>query len=269
MAPAILEVRRLGKRYPDARSAPALPVIRDLSFSVAAGECLAILGPSGIGKTTLLNVLAQVETATSGEVWFESRMVPLTRHDELSPGLCCRIGYVSQDDHLLPWRTVLQNVLFPLQVQRRLTAASRQHAEALIRSAGLAGFEHHYPHELSGGMRKRVSLIRTLVYDPPVILMDEPFAALDPETKTLLQQNLVAWTARSGTTVVLVTHDITEAIALADRLLILSGRPMSVQAEHRVEAPRPRTVRDVAAADWFAGMYRLIRAEMRAASCAG
>ena len=226
------------------------------------GEFLTILGPSGAGKSTLLNVLAQIDTATAGEMWFDSDRIPVGDGAALDSGLSRRIGYVTQDDTLLPWRTTRQNVLLPLEVQRTLTPRTRADAQKLVRAVGLAGFEDYYPHELSGGMRKRAALIRTLVYDPPVILMDEPFGALDAETRTLLQEDLLTLWEMGRKTIVLVTHDIAEAIALGDRTLVLTEAPARVRSEHRIAIPRPRAIRDLAVDPDFRDLYRTIRAEV-------
>ena len=236
----LLEVRDLGKRFAARGGRESSPwVIQDLSFSVADGEFLTIIGPSGAGKTTLLNMIAQIDTASGGEVRFQSEVAPLGDPKALNPGLSCRIGYVTQEDNLLPWRTTLENVLFPLNVQRRLNAETRARADMLIRTVGLAGFENHYPHELSGGMRKRASLIRTLAYDPPVILMDEPFGALDAQTRLHLQEDLLRLWNLGRKTIVFVTHDIAEAIALGDRTLVLSrvAVPDRRRARHHHPAP--------------------------------
>ena len=194
---------------------------------------------------------------------FESQVAPIGDPKALKPGLGCRIGYVTQDDHLLPWRTTLQNVLFPLTVQGRLNAETRAHAEMLIRAVGLAGFENHYPHELSGGMRKRAALIRTLVYDPPVILMDEPFGALDAQTRTQLQEDLLRLWNLGRKTIIFVTHDIAEAIALGDRTLVLSRPPSRIAGEHAITIPRPRDVRGIMTHPDFAALYQRIRGEVQ------
>lgn len=258
----LLAVRGLGKRYPRGDAATEDWAIRDLTFSVAQGEFVTIVGRSGAGKSTLLNVLAQIDAATVGQVWFDSEPVPTGEQAILKPGLSCRIGYVSQDDTLLPWRSTMENVLLPLRVQGRLTPVTRAYAEMLMRTAGLGGFEHYYPHQLSGGMRKRAALIRTLVYDPPIILMDEPFGALDAETRTRLQEDLLTLWAIGRKTIVFVTHDITEAIALADRTLVLTPAPARVRSEHRVGIPRPRNVRELVMERSFLELYRAIRAEV-------
>jgi NitT/TauT family transport system ATP-binding protein len=264
MAQPLLAVEQLGKRFP-ARSGrePSPWVIQDLSFTVSDGEFLTIVGPSGAGKTTLLNMIAQIDAASAGEVRFQSELAPVGDPKALKPGLGCRIGYVTQDDHLLPWRTTLQNVLFPLHVQGRLDAETRARAEMLIRTVGLGGFEGHYPHELSGGMRKRASLIRTLVYDPPVILMDEPFGALDAQTRTQLQEDLLRLWNLGRKTIIFVTHDIAEAIALGDRTLVLSRAPSRVAGEHAINIPRPRDVRGIMAHPEFGPLYQRIRAEVQ------
>lgn len=260
----LLEVRKLGKRFAQRQGREPSPwVIQDLSFSVRAGEFLTIVGPSGAGKSTLLNILAQIDTATAGEIVFDGVAVTTRDPRALKPGIDRRIGYVTQDDNLLPWRSTLDNVLFALKVQGRLDAETRACAEMLIRAVGLAGFERYYPHELSGGMRKRAALIRTLVYDPPVILMDEPFAAVDAQTRTQLQADLLTLWNLGRKTIIFVTHDIIEAIALGDRTLVLSRQPTRIAAEHLIPIPRPRNVKDIFALDGFAAIYERIRADVQ------
>lgn len=264
MAAPLLEVHNLAKRFAGraGRDQP-LWVIQDLTFSVAEGEFLTIIGPSGAGKTTLLNMIAQTDVANGGEVKFQSQVSPLNDPKALNPGLSCRIGYVTQEDNLLPWRTTIQNVQFPLEVQGRLDAAGREHVNMLIRAVGLGGFENHYPHELSGGMRKRASLIRTLAYDPPVILMDEPFGALDAQTRTQLQEDLLRLWNLGRKTIVFVTHDIAEAIALGDRTLVLSRAPAKIAGEHIITIPRPRDIRGIMMHPEFSDLYQRIRAQVQ------
>ena len=181
----------------------------------------------------------------------------------LHPGLNRRVGYVTQDDNLLPWRTTIDNVLFPREVQGTLDDGARARAAELIAAVGLTGFERYYPHELSGGMRKRAALIRTLVYDPPMILMDEPFAAVDAQTRTQLQADLLKLWELGRKTIIFVTHDITEAIALGDRALVLSKQPTRIAAEHIIPIPRPRNVKDIFALEGFAATYERIRADVQ------
>src|SRR4029078_10918611 len=217
----------------------------------------------GAGKSTLLNIVAQIDVASAGEVTFDGERITGAEQKALHPGLNRRIGYVTQDDNLLPWRTTIDNVLFPLEVQGTLDDAARARAQELIDAVGLTGFERYYPHELSGGMRKRAALIRTLVYDPPLILMDEPVAAVDAQTRTQLQQDLLRLWSLKRKTILFVTHDITEAIALGDRSLVLTQRPARIAAEHPIPIPRPRNVKDIFAMPNFATIYERIRADVQ------
>ncbi|MPZ36503.1 MAG: ATP-binding cassette domain-containing protein [Rhizobiales bacterium] len=261
---ALLDINKLGKRFPTRHGRePSSWVIKDLSFSVADGEFLTIVGPSGAGKSTLLNIIAQTDTASAGEILLNGTSVTTRDPRALKPGIDRRIGYVTQDDNLLPWRSTLDNVLFALDVQGKLNDESRGRARQLIQAVGLAGFEKYYPHELSGGMRKRTALIRTLVYDPPIILMDEPFAAVDAQTRTQLQADLLRLWDLGRKTIVFVTHDITEAIALGDRALVLSKQPSRIAAEHAIPIPRPRNVKDIFALPGFAETYEKIRADVQ------
>jgi NitT/TauT family transport system ATP-binding protein len=259
----MLTILGLGKRF-EARAgrAEAFWAIRDLSFAVAEGELLTIVGPSGSGKSTLLNLIAQIDAPTEGEIRFRNQRIADATRAALRPGWDRQFGYVTQDDTLLPWRTLLENVLFPLRVQGRLDAETRERAAGLMRAVGLEGFERHYPHELSGGMRKRAALIRTLVYDPPVILMDEPFGALDAQTRTHLQVDLLRLWDQGRKTIVFVTHDIAEAIALGDRTLVFTRAPARVHSEHAIPLTRPRDVADIYASDGFAELHGVIRKEL-------
>src|ERR1700689_728845 len=241
----VLEIRNLCKRFPTRQGrAPSPWIIQDLTFSVADGECLTIVGPAGAGKSTLLNMIAQVDVASSGEIIFQGDKIGTADPKAMRPGLDRRVGYVTQDDNLLPWRTAIDNGLFPLEVQGKLDDKARAHGQVLIDAVGLTGFERYYPHELSGGMRKRAALIRTLVYDPPIILMDEPFAAVDAQTRTQLQADLLNLWSLGRKTIVFVTHDIAEAIVLADRTLVLTRQPTHIAAEHMIPIPRPRDVKN-------------------------
>ena len=263
MTAPLLDVRRLGKRF-EARAgrAQALWAIRELSFGVGDAEFLTIIGPSGSGKSTLLNLIAQIDAPTEGEIRFRDAVIAGPASGPLRPGWGRQFGYVTQDDTLLPWRTLLDNVLFPLRVQGRLSAETRERAAGLMRAVGLDGFERYYPHELSGGMRKRAALIRTLVYDPPVILMDEPFGALDAQTRMQLQADLLRLWNLGRKTIVFVTHDIAEAIALGDRTLVFTRAPARVQSEHRIAIGRPRDVRNIYVVDGFPETYERIRKEL-------
>ncbi len=264
MTAPLLEIRNLGKRFASRQGREAATwVIQGLSFSVPDGEFLTIIGPSGSGKSTLLNMIAQIDVASDGEILFNGDNIGVLDQKSLKPGLDRRVGYVTQDDNLLPWRTTLDNVLFPLEVQGRLDDKARARAESLIKAVGLSGYEKYYPHELSGGMRKRTSLIRTLVYDPPVILMDEPFAAVDAQTRTQLQEDLLRLWEMGRKTIIFVTHDIAEAVALGDRTLVLTKQPTRIASEHKIPFGRPRNVKDIFALPGFAQVYESIRAEIQ------
>ena len=260
-APTI-EVRGLSKRFPPRSGQAEAPwILADLTFSVAHNEFLTMVGPSGAGKTTLLNIIAQVDGASGGEVALRGEeMNPVT--GTLKPGWGCQIGYVTQDDNLLPWRTLIDNVTFPLKIQGRLNDETMARVTQLMKTVNLTGFERYYPHELSGGMRKRASLIRTLAYDPEVILMDEPFGAVDAQTRTTLQMDLLRLWNLGRKTIIFVTHDIGEAISLGDRVLVLSRSPAKVIAEHRINIKRPRDLSNVYKLEGFGDMYETVRKEL-------
>jgi NitT/TauT family transport system ATP-binding protein len=264
-APAtILEVKGLAKRFPPRPGESQSPwILADLSFHVADQEFLTVVGPSGAGKSTLLNIVAQVDGASEGEIFFRGELIETGDSAALNPGWNCQIGYVTQDDNLLPWRTLIDNVTLPLKLQGRLNAAARDRVQALLRATNLAGFERYYPHELSGGMRKRASLIRTLAYDPPIILMDEPFGAVDAQTRGQLQQDLLRLWDHGRKTIIFVTHDIGEAIALGDRLLVLSKSPAKVIAQHRIDIERPRDLSNLFKLEGFGDMFETVRKEIQ------
>jgi len=261
--PPLLEVLGLSRRFePAGARAAALTVIEDLSLSIHEGEFVTMVGPSGSGKSTLLNMIAQIDRPSAGSVRLRGETILGEAARALNPGWHCQIGYVTQEDNLLPWRRLEENILFPLRAQGRLDDAARERVAALIAAAGLKGFERFYPHELSGGMRKRGSLVRTLAYDPPVILMDEPFGALDAQTRTQLQGDLLRLWNLKRKTILFVTHDIAEAIALGDRVLVLSRAPARVIDEVPVTLPRPRDVDRLVATPGFAELFERIRVRL-------
>jgi NitT/TauT family transport system ATP-binding protein len=261
---SMLEVKRLAKRFPPRSGEAKSPwILADLSFHVGDQEFLTMVGPSGAGKSTLLNIIAQVDGASEGEIYFRGQLIETANGAALSPGWNCQIGYVTQDDNLLPWRTLIDNVTFPLKLQGRFDAAAKERVDGLLHATNLTGFERYYPHELSGGMRKRASLIRTLAYDPPIILMDEPFGAVDAQTRTQLQQDLLRLWNLGRKTIVFVTHDIGEAIALGDRVLVMSKSPAKIIAEHRIDIKRPRDVGNVYKLEGFGDMFESVRREIQ------
>lgn len=207
-----------------------------LSFRVYEHEFVALIGPSGCGKSTSLNALSGLIPVDSGQALINGRPVH---------GVHPAVGYISQADTLLPWRTVLDNVALGLELRGVPRRERQERAHVLLDSMNLANFEQNYPHELSGGMRKRVTIARVLAIDPEILFMDEPFGPLDAFTKEKLQNDILTIWRKSRKTVIYVTHDLTEAITLADRVLLISARPGRVRAEYPIRLPRPRTVMEV------------------------
>jgi NitT/TauT family transport system ATP-binding protein len=253
---ATLEVDGVRKAFVTPAGA-AMPVLENVSFTVAPGEFVAIVGPSGCGKTTFLRILDGLVQADAGVIRLDRRVVSAPGADR---------GFVFQSDSLLPWRTVADNVAFGLELQRRDRTAVRGTVHELVRLVGLEGFERYYPHQLSGGMRQRVNLARALAINPEVLLMDEPFAALDAQTRELMQAELLRIWSESRKTVVFITHQIDEAVYLADRVIVFSGRPSKVKATVSVDIPRPRPLsakRQAAMLACVDEIWRLIEEEVR------
>lgn len=230
-----LSIEGLGVTYASARG--RLPAVNNLSLSVADGEFVAVLGPSGCGKSTLLNIASGLLAPSRGKVQIQGRPVTGPRRD---------VGIVFQQPTLLPWKTVLQNVLVPVAAMGLSTADSLARAHELLRLVRLEGFEHHYPNELSGGMQQRVGIARGFMHDPELLLMDEPFAALDAMTREHMTDELQAMWMHSGKSVLFITHSIPEAVYLADRVVVLSERPGTVVDVIDVPLPRPRTLETLA-----------------------
>ena len=225
---------RVSKTYAD-RHGHDVHALDDVSVTVAAEEFVALLGPSGCGKSTLLNIVAGLLEPTRGAVYFEGEGAApsgITRHPT---------AMVFQEFALFPWRTVQKNVEFGLEESGVAAGERAREARRFIELTGLAGFETKYPHQLSGGMRQRVGIARALAVDPAVLLMDEPFSALDAQTRQLMQEELLAIWERTRKTIVYVTHNIHEAVYMADRVIVLSRRPGRVLAEIVIELKRPRT----------------------------
>jgi NitT/TauT family transport system ATP-binding protein len=233
-----------------------MTALRDVNLGVRPGEFLTLVGPSGCGKSTVLNLFAGLTEASDGAVLHDGRPIR---------GINTRGGYVTQDDNLLPWRTTLANVEIALELKGVPRDERRDKAVAYLERVGLKGFEHHYPHELSGGMRKRVSIVRTLVDDSVnVILMDEPFGPLDAQTRLVLQDELLQLWQGSGRTIVFVTHDLVEAIALSDRIAIFTRAPGTIKEIRDVPIPRPRDVFHIHEAPGFADVYDPLWNDLRA-----
>jgi NitT/TauT family transport system ATP-binding protein len=223
--------------------------LEDFSLDIRRGELLTVVGPSGCGKSTLLNLIVGLQSPTAGTISYEGKVWPRGQ-------INTAIGYVTQDDNLFPWRTLQSNVEFGMEVRKFPKARRAEIAARLIREVGLAGFERHYRHELSGGMRQRVNIVRTLSYEPGVMLMDEPFGPLDAQTRLQLQgQLLQLWQHRPGTTIVFITHDLAEAIALADRVVVMTKRPGRIKAIFDVALPRPRDIYQLQTSDAFHRLY--------------
>ena len=223
MREAIVEVRNVNLRYFTPQS--ETEALHDVSLSVADGEFVAIVGQSGCGKSTLLSLIAGILKPTSGAVLVDG--APVT-------GPSARCGYMLQQDYLFEWRTVLDNVLIGPEILRLDMTHARERARDVLRGYGLGQFMHHYPHQLSGGMRQRAALARTLCTEPDILLLDEPFSALDFQTRLALADEVWNILKREGKTVILVTHDISEAVAMADRVVVMSRRPGRIKAEHDI-----------------------------------
>lgn len=208
-----------------------LTVVRDIDLAIERGEIITLVGPSGCGKSTLLNMAAGLFQPSEGAVYYDG--APLS-------GLNSRVGYMTQSDHLLPWRTVYGNIVAPLEIRSMGKAEARARVEALLETVGLEGFSGSYPSQISGGMRKRTALARLLAYDPQTLLMDEPFGALDALLRLRLQVELRILAKRLNKTVLFVTHDLEEAVALGDRCAVFSARPGRIISVVKVPLPQER-----------------------------
>ncbi len=228
---ALIRLQRVGKTY-DTAAGARLEALRDIDLAVDRGEFATVVGPSGCGKSTLLRIIAGLDRPTTGSAEVDGAPVA---------GPVASAGIMFQDPLLMAWRTAINNVLLPIEVLRRNRSLYRDRAIEMLRLVGLAGFEQRYPHELSGGMQQRVALARALIHDPDLLLMDEPFAALDEITREQMGLELLRIWSKTGKTVLFVTHSISEAVFLGDRVVVLSARPGLLRTEIRIDLPRPRT----------------------------
>jgi len=224
--------------------------LKPLDFAIGAGEFVSVVGPSGCGKSTLMKMVAGLLSISGGDLLLAGRPVRGPQTD---------VGIVFQSALLLPWRRVLDNILLQAEIRGLPMAAARERAMHLIEMAGLSGFENKYPWQLSGGMQQRVAILRALLHDPPVLLMDEPFGALDAMTRERMNLELQRIWLAAAKTVLLITHSIPEAIFLSDRVLVMTERPGRIAASYEIDLPRPRTL-DVMGSEKFAAYARTLRA---------
>ncbi|WP_078809207.1 ABC transporter ATP-binding protein [Selenihalanaerobacter shriftii] len=200
--------------------------LRNLSFTIQENEFVSLVGPSGCGKTTSLSLIAGLLSSTSGQVSVDQEPIS---------GINEKVGYMLQEDYLFPWRTIIDNVLLGLELKGELNPETEARARKLLKDYGLEGFEDYYPTQLSGGMRQRVALARTLVFEPEILLLDEPFSSLDYHTKLALEDEVAQILRDEKKTVILVTHDIAEAIAMSDRVLVFTKRPGRIKEDYQID----------------------------------
>jgi NitT/TauT family transport system ATP-binding protein len=226
-----VDVRGLSKSFQ--LNGATMSAVDNVSFSVRKGEFVAFIGPSGSGKSTVLNMIATLLNPTSGSIFIDGEQ---SRRKQVNP----KVGYVFQKDNLFPWKTVAENIGYGLELRHVPRAERKARVDACLDQAGLADFANAYPSTLSGGMRQRAALMRTLVVEPEILLMDEPFGALDTHTKIDMHEVLLKLWDRARQTVLFVTHDLAEALTLADRIILFSARPGRIKEIFEVDLPRPR-----------------------------
>ncbi|MBI1201323.1 MAG: ATP-binding cassette domain-containing protein [Rhodopseudomonas sp.] len=253
---ALLRVDNVDKIF-SRRGKTAVEALRGINFSIEEGEFVSIVGASGSGKSTLLRIIDGLLEPTKGAVFVDDARVEKPGRDR---------AMVFQQDSLLPWKTVIENVAYGLTLAKSPWPQASKVAERFVAMTGLAGFESHYPHQLSGGMRQRVNVARALAVDPRILLLDEPFAALDAQTREIMQTELLKIWQESRKTVLLITHQIDEAVFLSDRVIIFSARPGTVREEIKIDLPRPRDL-ELKRTPEFVGLvdhiWKLIEAEVR------
>src|SRR6185312_5520908 len=248
----MIELRHVSKVF--RKRDVLVDAVRDIDVTIAPKEIVAVIGPSGCGKSTLLNMIAGLYMPSGGAIVYKGTRVTDVNTD---------VGYMTQKDNLLPWRTVRDNIAFPLELAGVGKTERLDRADQVIKHVGLDGFEHRFPHELSGGIRKRACLARMLLYGAETALLDEPFAALDAQLKLAMHDLLLKLAAEAGQTVLLVTHDLMEAVTLADRVLVCTRRPATVALEQRIELKRPRDVLNVRFSSEFKDYYDALWERLR------
>jgi NitT/TauT family transport system ATP-binding protein len=248
-----IELRNVTKRFLTP-TGKAYTAIRDINMTVAPGEFVAVVGPTGCGKSTTLGLISGLERPSEGSVQVMGKPVQ---------GIDPRIGYVFQSDAVFPWRNVLNNVATGPLFRGRPKSEALERARDWIARVGLSGFENHYPHQLSGGMRKRVALAQTFINEPQILLMDEPFSALDVQTRTMMEDELLHMWSSISASVVFVTHDLEEAISLADRVCVLTSGPGTVKGIYTIDLPRPRNVAEIRFEPRFVQLYHEIWEDLR------
>ncbi|WP_236796502.1 ABC transporter ATP-binding protein [Amycolatopsis sp. GM8] len=253
MSSPLIELIGATKRFPSG-SGSVHTAVRDLDLTVDPGEFVAVVGPTGCGKSTTLSLVSGLQPASAGQVRVNGE--PVT---SIPDG----VGYMFQNDAVMPWRSVLDNVASGPRFRGVPKAKAREQAADWVGRVGLSGFEKYYPHQLSGGMRKRVALAQTLVTEPRIMLMDEPFSALDVQTRALMQDELLRLWSGSGAAVVFVTHDLEEAIALADKVVVLTSSPATVKDVFTIDLPRPRQVEELRLTEGFLRIYREVWESLR------
>jgi sulfonate transport system ATP-binding protein len=240
----MIELRHVSKSF--RRGDSTVEALRDFNLAIAEREIVAVIGPSGCGKSTLLNMIAGLYSPTKGRVLYKGATVA---------GVNTDVGYMTQKDNLLPWRTVRDNIAFPLELARVPKSERETRADAILSQVGLDGFADRFPAELSGGMRKRACLARMILYGAHTSLLDEPFAALDAQLKLVMHDLLLKLAAENRHTIVFVTHDLMEAVTLADRVIVCTRRPAVIALEQQIPLPRPRDVLNVRFTPEFKELY--------------